>query len=114
LARTPKHLGLGALLATVLLSGCATQPATVVADDDAFCRYSESVEGAQPYTECRKKLESQRNRKSALSATYIEGYALLPGAPEPKDVAGRCKTAPNAQDCPADDVTGSIPSQPKR
>jgi len=101
------------LLATVVLSGCASTPSTVVVDDDAFCRYSESVEGAQPYAECRKKLENQRNRKTASNAARIEGYALVPNTPQSNDVAGRCKT--DVQNCPAGgDVTGTVPLPPAR
>ena len=96
------------LLAGGSLSGCSSQRGAILTDDDALCRYSEMADGTKSYTECRKKLESQRSRVSALNASRTDGVALLK-TPQANDVAGRCKTTTDAKDCPADDLTGTIP-----
>lgn len=101
-----------ACMSVALLAGCAAQPSVIVADDDALCRYSEVTDGGQPYDACRKKLDAQKARISLASATRIDGYALLQGPAQPDDVAGSCATG--VKDCPADDVTGTIPRAPKR
>jgi hypothetical protein len=103
-------------MAAALLCGCAMKPEAIVADDEALCRYAEAMDGAQPYDQCRKKLEGQRTRVSTNSASRIEGYALLngPAAQPPTGLAIDCKPSTNGKDCPSSDVTGTIPPAPKR
>jgi hypothetical protein len=108
------YLKLGvALLAAATLAGCAASPESIAADDDALCRYSETAGGNVSYAQCRAHLDSQRIRVSAVSASRIEGYALLQGPSQPSDVAGRCG-AKGTEKCTPDDVTGTIPAAPKR
>jgi hypothetical protein len=104
----------GALLAAIALSGCAVRPETIVADDEALCQYSAAAAGGKSYTKCRDSLQSQRARISAAGASRIEGYALLQSPERPTDVAGRCKTLEGAKNCEPSDVTGTIPTTPKR
>lgn len=102
-----------ALVATAL-SGCASQPATIVADDEALCQYSTMAAGSKSYAQCRNKLQNTRMRVSAASASRIEGYALLQVPVQPADVAGRCTTSEGAKNCSPSDVTGAIRTSPKR
>lgn len=85
-----------------------------MADDEALCQYSATAAGAKSYTQCRDRLQSQRARMSASSASRIEGYALLQTTAPPTDVAGRCKTLEGAKNCEPSDLTGTIPTTPKR
>jgi hypothetical protein len=102
-------------MAVALLGGCAMKSDAIVADDEALCRYSAEVEGAQSYDQCRRKLEGQRTRVSAVSASRIDGYALLrgPAAQPPTGLAIDCKVAKDGKDCASGDVTGTIPPAPK-
>jgi hypothetical protein len=103
-------------MAAALLCGCAMQPEAIVADDEALCRYSAAADAAQQYDQCRSKLESRRTRLSAAGASRIEGYALLqgPAGQPPTGLAIDCQTSNEGKDCPAGDVTGTIPPAPKR
>lgn len=103
------HIAIAMLIAAGLASCAAQQETTIVADDDALCHYSEAATGSESYAQCRSRLENQHTRVNAASASRIEGYALLQGPAPPADLAGRCKTAKTAKDCPPDDVTGTIP-----
>ena len=104
----------GAVLVAMALSGCAAQPGTIVADDEALCQYSAMAAGAKSYAQCRDRLQNQRTRLSAASASRIEGYALLQAPVQPTDVAGRCNTPEGAKSCEPGDLTGTIPNKPKR
>jgi hypothetical protein len=103
-------------VAAGLLAGCAAQPDTIVADNEALCRYSASAGGTNSYTQCRNRLERQRTQMQAASATRVEGYALMqgPAVRSPTELAVDCKIAKMGKDCPPDDATGSIPAAPKR
>lgn len=102
------------LLAAAALSGCAAQPDTIAADDEALCAYSATAAGADNYAQCRNRLRNTRLRMSAAGAARIEGYALLQVPVLPADVAGRCAPAEGAKDCASGDVTGTIRSKPER
>ena len=104
----------GGMLVATALSGCAAQPQTIVADDEALCQYSAMAAGAQTYSQCRAKLQSTRVRTVAASASRIEGYALLRTPAQPNDVAGRCTTSEGVKNCTPGDVTGTIRTDPKR
>jgi hypothetical protein len=99
-----------------LLAGCAAQPDTIVANDEALCRYSEAAGATGSYAQCRSRLERQRTHMQAASATHVEGYALLQGpmVRPPTELAVDCKVAKPGKDCPSGDATGSIPAGPKR
>jgi len=101
------------VLGTAVLSACAGQPETIVASDAALCQYSAAAAGAQSDAQCRQRLQSQRGRLSAASASRIEGYALLNAPPPPADIAGACKESEKTKNCDPADLTGSIP-EPKR
>lgn len=101
-------------LVAAALSGCAAQPETIVADDEALCQYSTMAAGAKSYAQCRNKLQNTRMRVSAAGASRIEGYALLQAPVQPTDVAGRCTTSEGAKNCSPSDVTGTIRTNPKR
>lgn len=108
------YLKLGvAILAAATLAGCAAPLESIAADDDALCRYSETAGGNVSYAQCRAHLDSQRIRVSTVSASRIEGYALLQGPTQPTDVAGQCGTK-GTEKCTSNDVTGTIPTAPKR
>lgn len=103
------------VLVAAALSGCAGQPDTIVADDQALCTYSATVAGAGNYAQCRSRLQNTRLRMSAAGASRIEGYALMLPAPvPPAGVAGRCDVSGAAKSCDPGDLTGSIPGEPKR
>jgi hypothetical protein len=104
----------GVMLVATALSGCAAQPETIAADDAALCQYSAMAVGAKSYSQCRARLRSQHGRLTAASASRIEGYALLQAPLPAADVVARCKTPEGPKDCDPGDVTGSIPSEPKR
>ena len=106
------RLGVAALAAATL-AGCAASLDSIAADDDALCRYSETAGGNVSYAQCRARLDGQRIRVSAASASRIEGYALLQGPSQPTDVAGQCGPK-GTEKCTPDDVTGRIPAAPKR
>lgn len=113
--RTSSWVHVAALvLVAAALSGCAAQPETIVADDDALCQYSAPVADARSYIQCRDRLRNTRMRMSAAGASRIEGYALLQEPVPPTDVAGRCTTAKGAKDCAPGDVTGTIRPNPQR
>jgi hypothetical protein len=115
MSRTSARVHAAALvLVAAALSGCAAQPETIVADDDALCAYSATGADAKSYTQCRNRLQNTRMRMSAGGASRIEGYALLQAPVQPTDMAGRCTTAEGAKDCAPGDVTGTIRSNPKR
>lgn len=115
MSRTSARFYVAALvLVAAALSGCAAQPETIVADDDALCQYSAPVAGAKSYTQCRDRLRNTRMRMSAAGASRIEGYALLQEPVQPTGVAGRCTTVEGAKDCASGDVTGTIRPNPKR
>lgn len=99
-----------------ILAGCAAQPDTIVANDEALCRYSEAAGATNSYAQCRSKLERQRTHMQAASATRVEGYALLqgPSVQSPTELAVDCKNVKPGKDCRSDDATGSIPVEPKR
>ena len=103
-------------MACAALAGCAGQPDTILANDEALCRYLEAADGANSYAQCRRRLEGQRTRVQTASATRVEGYALMqgPAVRSPTELAVDCKTAKTGRDCPSDDATGSIPAEPKR
>lgn len=103
-------------IAALGLSGCANQVDTIAADNAILCQYSSAdALGSNPrlYRQCISRLEGQKTSLVAANATRIEGYALLaPGTPT--SVAKRCDPPDPAKDCPAGDVTGTIPTpQPK-
>lgn len=102
----PAYIKLAAgLLAFSVLSGCAVQPATIAADDEMLCRYSE---GRGPtYSQCRTKLEARRVSVAATNALRIEGYALLRTPAGPTEIARRCKDG--TAGCDPADVTGTVP-----
>jgi hypothetical protein len=102
------------MLVATVLSGCASQPETIVADDAALCQYSAAAFGAKSYTQCRDRLQNTRMRIGAASASRIEGYALLKTTEQPTDVAGRCTASEGSKSCTSGDVTGTIRSIPKR
>jgi hypothetical protein len=106
----------GIVVTAAFLAGCAAQPDTIVANDEALCRYSEAAGGTSSYARCLSRLESQRGRVRTASATRVEGYALMqgPAVRSPTELAVDCKTAKTGKDCPPDDATGSIPAEPKR
>ena len=113
MSKTPLYAAWVVLIATAL-SGCAAQPETIVADDDALCQYSAMAAGAQSYAQCRAKLQNTRTRTVAASASRIEGYALLRTPAQPNDIAGRCTTPEGGKNCAPSDVTGTIRTDPKR
>ena len=102
------------VLVAAALSGCAGQPDTIAADDQALCAYSATAAGADNYAQCRNRLQNTRLRMNAAGASRIEGYALLQAPAQPADVAGRCTTVEGGKDCAPDDVTGTIRSKPER
>lgn len=102
------------MLVATALSGCAAQPETIVADDEALCQYSAMAAGAKSYAQCRDRLQNTRMRMIAATASRIEGYALLQTPAQPTDVAGRCTTSEGAKNCAPSDVTGTIPTNSKR
>lgn len=103
------------MVAAGLLAGCAVQPDSIVASDEALCRYSAEAGGAGSYAQCLGRLEGQRARIQTASATRVEGYALLQGpARSPTELVDDCKAEKASKDCRPDDATGSIPAGPKR
>lgn len=99
-----------AILAALLLSGCSSSLSTILADDDALCRYSADANAANSISKCRTRVAQQRVTLVALSADQIDGYVLLNGPAPASDVAGRCKGSNPPEECA--DVTGTIPAKP--
>jgi hypothetical protein len=104
-----------AALALVALANCSSQPASIVADDEALCRYSAASAGpnqseAQAYAQCRARVGQSRAAVLASNASAIQGYALLK---TPTDVADPCAAPGAPKDCTPDDLTGSIKPAPK-
>jgi len=102
------------MLVAAVFSGCAAQPETIVASDEALCQYSATAADAKSYTQCRDRLQSRSGRLSTANASRIEGYALLQGPLPPAGVADGCKISEGAKNCDPGDLTGSIPIEPKR
>lgn len=102
------------MLAAAALANCAAPPATIAADDDALCRYSQMAGGADTYAQCRGRLERRGTQIVAATAHRVEGYALLrePVAQPPTAVARDCKPGNSSKEC--GDLTGSIPAERQR
>ena len=101
------------VLAASALTGCSSQPATIVADDEAFCRYATATPSApsgRTYEQCRAKVATERNRVAGNTATRIDGYALLQTPAPATETAGVCKDG--SKTCGPGDVTGTIPAKP--
>jgi hypothetical protein len=101
-------------LALVALANCSSQPASIVADDDALCRYSAETAApggsqAQAYANCRARVGQSRSTTLSANASAIQGYALLK---TPTDVANPCAAPGAPKDCAPDDLTGSIKPAP--
>ena len=67
-----------AALALVALANCSSQPASIVADDEALCRYSAATVGpnrseAQAYANCRARIGQSRTTTLAANASAIAG-----------------------------------------
>jgi hypothetical protein len=104
-----------AALALVALANCSSQSASVVADDEALCRYSAATADpnqseTRAYTQCRARVGQSRAAALAANASAIQGYALLK---TPIDVADPCAAPGAPKDCTPDDLTGWIKPAPK-
>lgn len=112
-----RHIGLSwgtAALALVALANCSSQPASIVADDEALCRYSAATapnaSEAQAYANCRARVGRSRTTMQAANASAIQGYALVK---TPTEVADPCAAPGAPKDCSPEDLTGSIKPAPK-
>lgn len=102
------------VLTAIAIGGCSSRLTSIVEDDAALCQFSAQANRTGDVSSCRGRLDAQHRRLASGSATRIDGYALLNTPGPPRAVADQCK-APNApKDCGGDDVTGTIPAQPKR
>ncbi|MGE0062889.1 MAG: hypothetical protein AB7T86_12530 [Xanthobacteraceae bacterium] len=104
-----------AALALVALANCSSQPASIVADDEALCRYSAATVGpnrseAQAYANCRARIGQSRTTTLAANASAIQGYALIK---TPTEMANPCAAPGAPKDCSPEDLTGSINPAPK-
>lgn len=107
-----------ALVATfaAVLAACSGAPGTqsIVADDDALCRYSAGAVETAAYRQCRARLDKQRAQQALASATQVEvsqskAVALVR---TPTTVAA-CTAQNKAVCAEPSDITGTIPAQPK-
>lgn len=109
-----------AALALVALANCSSQPASIVADDEALCRYSTATADpaksdaqaqASAYEQCRARVGQSRATAFASNASAIQGYALIK---TPTELADPCAAPGAPKGCSPEDLTGSIKSTPKR
>lgn len=113
--KSAAYLRIAAVVGAVAgLAGCGTSPVTIASDDAVLCRYAAEAGSADSVAACRGRLESQHRRRTAASASRIEGYALLNTPVPPPAIADQCKQANTPKECEVGDVTGTIRRDPAK